>query len=58
MSTIRFKPLMGAWDGNPVCYLLEIDSCRILLDCGWDDSFNLDILSSLKEFVYFILIYI
>mmetsp|Transcript_5527 Transcript_5527/g.21224 ORF Transcript_5527/g.21224 Transcript_5527/m.21224 type:complete len:954 (+) Transcript_5527:50-2911(+) len=39
-SSIRFKPLLGVGSDEPLCYLLEIDSYRILLDCGWDDAFD------------------
>ena len=39
-SVIQFTPLYGANDHDPLCYLLELDDCKILLDCGWDDRFN------------------
>lgn len=47
--TTHFTPLLGALDEGPLCYLLEIDDCRLMLDCGWDDSFNIDQLSRLEE---------
>ncbi|KAI9362898.1 beta-lactamase-like protein [Zopfochytrium polystomum] len=39
-SFVRFMPLSGAMDEGPLCYLLQIDEARILLDCGWSDSFD------------------
>jgi len=44
-----FTPLMGVFNDDPLCYLLEIDNCRILLDCGWDDSFDTSKLIKLEE---------
>jgi hypothetical protein len=34
-----------------MCYLLEIDEFRILLDCGWDTDFDEARLGPLKECV-------
>ena len=34
---------------EPMCYLLQIDDANILLDCGWDDSFNLADLRALEK---------
>ncbi|KAJ3333899.1 cleavage and polyadenylation specificity factor subunit 2, partial [Blyttiomyces sp. JEL0837] len=34
---------------GPLCYLLQVDDARILLDCGWSDSFNVDDLHSLAS---------
>ena len=34
MSVVTFTPLGGCGDGDPLCYLLTIDECNILLDCG------------------------
>jgi cleavage and polyadenylation specificity factor subunit 2 len=39
-NVIQFTPLYGASDTDPLCYLLEIDDCRILLDIGWDEHFR------------------
>jgi hypothetical protein len=36
--------------GHVVCsYLLEVDSVRIMLDCGWDESFNTGRLKQLER---------
>ena len=48
-SYIKFTPISGAKNENPLCYLLEIDEVKILLDCGWSDTFNTDDLVNLKK---------
>lgn len=48
-SYIKFTPLSGAMNEGPLCYLLEIDEVKILLDCGWSDAFNTEDLSHLKK---------
>jgi len=49
-SIVKFTPLLGgANELSPLCYLLEIDDCSILLDCGWDDRFAPASLGLLKE---------
>jgi cleavage and polyadenylation specificity factor subunit 2 len=49
-NSIQFTPLSGSQDEGPLCYLLEIDDIRILLDCGWDVEFNPDRLHNLKRY--------
>jgi predicted metal-dependent RNase len=48
-SFIRFIALSGAMDEGPLCYMLQIDEARILLDCGWDVSFNAEHLKALSK---------
>jgi cleavage and polyadenylation specificity factor subunit 2 len=48
-SYIKFTPISGSKSEGPLCYLLEIDEVKILLDCGWSDSFDVDNLSNLKK---------
>eukprot|EP01104_Vermistella_antarctica_P017312 TRINITY_DN6110_c0_g1_i2.p1 TRINITY_DN6110_c0_g1~~TRINITY_DN6110_c0_g1_i2.p1 ORF type:complete len:859 (-),score=215.94 TRINITY_DN6110_c0_g1_i2:92-2518(-) len=48
-SLIHFTPLMGASDDGPLCYLLEIDEYKILLDCGWTEPFDVSMLASLAK---------
>jgi len=48
-SYIKFTALSGARDDNPLCYLLEIDEAKILLDCGWYDTFDEELLVPLSE---------
>ncbi|KAL1923357.1 uncharacterized protein VTP21DRAFT_8337 [Calcarisporiella thermophila] len=49
-SYIRFTPLSGAKDEKPLCYLLEVDEAKILLDCGWSDGFDVADLDELKKY--------
>ncbi|CAG8594526.1 4063_t:CDS:2, partial [Diversispora eburnea] len=42
---IVFSVISGAKNEDALCYLLEVDDeVRILLDCGWNDEFNVDAL--------------
>lgn len=49
-SYIKFTPISGAKNEDPLCYLLEIDEVKLLLDCGWSDQFNTDDLANLKKY--------
>lgn len=51
-AVIHFKPLCGAKNEDPFMYLLTIDECKILLDCGWNDSFDKKLLDPLKEYAF------
>jgi len=57
---IGFTPLSGAHsEGGPLCYLLELDDFKILLDCGWADTFPLaqfDLLKGVAEDIDAVLI--
>jgi cleavage and polyadenylation specificity factor subunit 2 len=48
-SYIKFTPLSGAKNEDALCYLLEIDEVKILLDCGWSDQFDTQDLLPLKK---------
>ncbi|KAL0095247.1 beta-lactamase-like protein [Phycomyces blakesleeanus] len=48
-SYIKFTPISGAKNEDALCYLLEIDEVKLLLDCGWSDSFKVDDLYHLKK---------
>ncbi|PNH09934.1 Cleavage and polyadenylation specificity factor subunit 2 [Tetrabaena socialis] len=48
-TAVRFTPLCGVSEEEPLCYLLEIDSFTILLDCGWDESFDEALLEPVKK---------
>lgn len=50
-AVIHFRPLCGAMNEDPFMYLLTIDECKILLDCGWNDSFDVKLLEPLKAYV-------
>lgn len=46
-TRVQLTPLSGAHSEGPLCYLLDVDGFRFLLDCGWDDLFNVDSLQPL-----------
>eukprot|EP00937_MAST-01D_sp_MAST-1D-sp2_P003323 g3323.t1 len=48
-TSITFQALYGVMDDGPVCYLLEVDEVRILLDCGWDERFDEALLEPLRR---------
>uniref|UniRef100_A0A9J7X0G6 Cleavage and polyadenylation specificity factor subunit 2 n=1 Tax=Cyprinus carpio carpio TaxID=630221 RepID=A0A9J7X0G6_CYPCA len=47
-SIIKLTALSGVQEESALCYLLQVDEFRFLLDCGWDESFSMDIIDSLK----------
>ncbi|KAI8925034.1 beta-lactamase-like protein, partial [Entophlyctis helioformis] len=48
-SFVKFTPLSGAHDESPLCYLLEIDEAKLLLDCGWSESLDVGQLAALAK---------
>ena len=50
-SIIRFTALSGAQDESPLCYLLQVDEFRFLLDCGWNEMLQMDIVDNIKRYV-------
>lgn len=46
-TRVQLTPLSGVYSEGPLCYLLDVDGFRFLLDCGWDDRFNVDVLQPL-----------
>lgn len=48
-TSVQVTPLSGAHSEAPLCYLLQVDGFRFLLDCGWTDSFDLSLLEPLKS---------
>ena len=48
-SLVKFTPLCGAKSEQPLCYLLEVDEACILLDCGWDETFDVRLLRQLLK---------
>ncbi|XP_033637127.1 cleavage and polyadenylation specificity factor subunit 2-like [Asterias rubens] len=51
-SIIKLTPFSGVRDESPPCYMLQVDEFRFLLDCGWDEKFNLDYIENLKKHVH------
>eukprot|EP00743_Colponemidia_sp_Colp-15_P004992 GILK01005378.1.p1 GENE.GILK01005378.1~~GILK01005378.1.p1 ORF type:complete len:776 (-),score=169.28 GILK01005378.1:97-2331(-) len=50
-AVIRFTPILGTSGDSPFCYLLQIDECTLLLDCGWTENFNVADLASLEPLI-------
>lgn len=50
-SIIKLHTISGAYDTSPPCYLLQVDDFKILLDCGWDEQFSVDIIKELTNLV-------
>mmetsp|Transcript_14715 Transcript_14715/g.44226 ORF Transcript_14715/g.44226 Transcript_14715/m.44226 type:complete len:809 (-) Transcript_14715:155-2581(-) len=52
MVVARVRPIYGG-GGGPVCSVLELESSggavRILLDCGWNSTFDVERLKTLQE---------
>uniref|UniRef100_K3WHC0 Cleavage and polyadenylation specificity factor subunit 2 n=1 Tax=Globisporangium ultimum (strain ATCC 200006 / CBS 805.95 / DAOM BR144) TaxID=431595 RepID=K3WHC0_GLOUD len=52
MAVITFTPLYGVHSSDPCCaYLLEIDDVCILLDCGWTDQYDTELLKPLQRVI-------
>ncbi|KAJ1501364.1 hypothetical protein HMI55_003170 [Coelomomyces lativittatus] len=49
VNFIQFSPISGVHSDEPVCFILEIDHAKILLDCGWEPPFDPEVLKSLKK---------
>ncbi|XP_053613296.1 probable cleavage and polyadenylation specificity factor subunit 2 [Plodia interpunctella] len=50
-SIIKLHCLSGAGDESPPCYVLQVDEFKFLLDCGWDEKFDMDFIKELKRHV-------
>ncbi|XP_029589152.1 cleavage and polyadenylation specificity factor subunit 2-like [Salmo trutta] len=51
-SIIKLTAVSGVQEESALCYLLQVDEFRFLLDCGWDESFSMDIIDSMKRYVH------
>ena len=51
-TSVQLTPLSGVYSESHLCYLLDVDGFRFLLDCGWDDRLNVDALQPLARSVY------
>jgi len=38
MGSVNIKNIGGSLTSDPLCYLLDINSFRVLLDCGWNEN--------------------
>ncbi|KAJ3279116.1 hypothetical protein HK104_001734 [Borealophlyctis nickersoniae] len=48
-GVVKFTPISGARNEEPLCYLLEIDEAKLLLDCGWTDACDPSDLTQLRR---------
>ena len=48
-SIIKLQALSGARDEGPPCYLLQVDEFSFLLDCGWDEDFDMALIKEIKR---------
>ncbi|KAF9617630.1 hypothetical protein IFM89_037693 [Coptis chinensis] len=48
-TSVQVTPLSGVYNENPLCYLLSIDGFNILVDCGWNDLFDPNLLQPLSR---------
>uniref|UniRef100_A0A2L2YDG7 Cleavage and polyadenylation specificity factor subunit 2 n=1 Tax=Parasteatoda tepidariorum TaxID=114398 RepID=A0A2L2YDG7_PARTP len=51
-SIIKLLPLSGVYSEDPHCYLLQVDEFKFLLDCGWDENFNMTHIKELKKHIH------
>ncbi|CAM9498245.1 unnamed protein product [Lampetra fluviatilis] len=51
-SIIKLTALSGVQDEGALCYLLQVDEFRFLLDCGWDENFKADFVEILKRHIH------
>ncbi|XP_054716090.1 cleavage and polyadenylation specificity factor subunit 2-like [Uloborus diversus] len=51
-SIIKLLPLSGVHSEDPHCYILQVDEFRFLLDCGWDETFNMTHIKELKKHIH------
>ncbi|KAF3850061.1 hypothetical protein F7725_019780 [Dissostichus mawsoni] len=48
-SIIKLTAVSGVQEESALCYLLQVDEFRFLLDCGWDETFSMDIIDAMKR---------
>lgn len=51
-SIIKLLPLSGVHGEDPHCYILQVDEFKFLLDCGWDENFNMAHIKELKKHIH------
>lgn len=51
-SIIHFTALSGAQNEGPLCYLLQVDEFKFLLDCGWDENLDPNVVDNICRFVF------
>ena len=48
-TRINFSPLYGTHGDQALSYLLEIDKLTVLLDCGWTEDYDAQLLQPLTQ---------
>ena len=48
-TKVEFKALYGSSSSGPVSSLLCINEFKLLLDCGWDDRYDTELLKPIVE---------
>ncbi|KAI0500380.1 hypothetical protein KFK09_018592 [Dendrobium nobile] len=48
-TSVQLTPLCGVYSENPLCYLLSIDGFNFLMDCGWNDLCDTNLLQPLSK---------
>ncbi|RWR72197.1 cleavage and polyadenylation specificity factor subunit 2 [Cinnamomum micranthum f. kanehirae] len=48
-TSVQVTPLCGVYNENPLSYLLSIDGFNFLVDCGWNDLFDTQLLQPLSR---------
>lgn len=50
-SIVKFESISGLSEDAPLCYLLSIDGFTFLLDCGWNDTYDMEVMRRLKPHI-------
>lgn len=53
-TSVQITPLCGVYSENPLSYLVSIDGFNILMDCGWNDLFDVNLLQPLSRFSFYL----
>ncbi|CAN4085894.1 unnamed protein product [Withania somnifera] len=48
-TLVQVTPLCGVYNENPLSYLVSIDGFNFLIDCGWNDHFDISLLQPLSR---------
>ncbi|ERM95057.1 cleavage and polyadenylation specificity factor subunit 2 [Amborella trichopoda] len=48
-TSVQLTPLSGVHSENPLSYLLSLDGFNFLVDCGWNDFFDPELLQPLSR---------
>ena len=55
-TSVHVTPLCGVYSESPLCYLLSVDGFNFLMDCGWNDLCDLNLLQPISRFFPILLI--